>query len=359
MPFDAIQGGSHVAGPQLCAVGTLEVGSDRAVPRVVNIIPLPRGATSATIEARDGRRFVIDDARTLVAESNAELERQRGPHPVDRDHRMHSWWNGGGPALGWAERYELLEDGIYAHTDWLTEGEQFIASRQYRYTSCNVYCEKTNVTREFDDWGWPVEKYDLLMKRLAGFTITNIPALEVYSMASLEHRMAMMKEVLALLGLSENASQEEFVRAFKEFHSKAAAAGSGSVDLTRYVPRADYDALAQQLAEKKAELDTLETAKKNAEYDRIIEQNLSVGSFGPASKDEYREYLNLVGPEKFQKLMDKLPKLAAKPKLRDIEGEGAGFDLSSLSAEEKQLLKVSGQDPQVYLKEKQRRAARG
>lgn len=87
MPLDATRGGSHVDRPQLCAAGTLELAG-RAAPRVVNIVPLPRGANSATIDARDGRRFIIEDAAALVAESNAELERQRGPHPVDKDHSM-------------------------------------------------------------------------------------------------------------------------------------------------------------------------------------------------------------------------------------------------------------------------------
>lgn len=354
MPLDALTGLRDR--PQLCAAGTLDIGEGRAAPRWVNIVPLPRGANSATIDARDGRRFIIENASRLVDDSNAELERQRGPHPVDKDHKMLSWFNPGGPALAWAERYELREDGIYAETSWLPEGSSLVTSLQYRYTSCNVYCEATNVEKKIDKYGWPYETFDLLMKRLAGFTITNIPALEVYSMASQEHEMK--EQILKALGLAETATPEDVVRSIQQLK---AAGASTSVDLTRYVPRADHDAVVAQLADTRGKLAAVEAEKVKAEHDQLIKEALNAGKITKGSEAIWREELAAEGGvERFKKLMATMPDMLAPPKLRPIEGNTTGGedpDLASLTADEKHALKASGQDPKTYLAEKKRRAA--
>lgn len=351
MPLDAIRGD----GPQLCAAGTLEIGEGRTAPRWVNIVPLPRGANSATIDARDGRRFIIDNAKALVDESNAELARQRGPHPVDKDHKMLSWFNPGGPALAWAERYELREDGIYAETSWLPEGATLVTSLQYRYTSCNVYCEATNVEQKIDKYGWPYETFDLLMKRLAGFTITNIPALEVYSMASQETQM---KELfLKKLGLAETATPEDVARAIDALKTGA------SVDLTRYVPRADHEAAVKDLAAARQQLAAIEAEKTKAEHDQLIKEALAAGKITNGSKEVWRESLTAEGGvERFKRLMATMPDMLSAPRLRPVDGSGSGGDnpdpeLAGLTADERHALKASGQDPKVYIAEKRRRAA--
>lgn len=359
MPLDATRGGSHVDRPQLCAAGTLDIGQAKEPPRWVNIVPLPRGANSATIDARDGRRFIIDNAKTLVDESNAELARQRGPHPVDRDHKMLSWLNPGGPALAWAERYELREDGIYAETNWLAEGASLVTSLQYRYTSCNVYCEATNVEKKIDKYGWPYETFDLLMKRLAGFTITNIPALEVYSMASQEHEMK--EQILKALGLAETATPEDVVRSIQQL--KLAGASSGQVDLTRYVPRADHEAAVKELAAARQQLAEIEAAKTKAEHDQLIKEALAAGKITKGSESVWRESLTAEGGvERFKKLMATMPDMLTPPKLRPIDGTGddtEDHELASLTASERHAIKASGQDPKVYIAEKKRRAAAG
>ncbi len=326
MPLDALTGLRDR--PQLCAAGTLDIGEGRSAPRWVNIVPLPRGANSATIDARDGRRFIIENASRLVDDSNAELERQRGPHPVDRDHKMLSWLNPGGPALAWAERYELREDGIYAETSWLPEGSNLVTSLQYRYTSCNVYCEATNVEKKIDKYGWPYEAFDLLMKRLAGFTITNIPALEVYSMASQEHEMK--EQILKALGLAETATPEDVVRSIQQLK---VAGASAAPDLTRYVPRADHDAVVAQLADARGKLAAVEAERLQAEHDALIKEALSAGKITPATETEWREFLaSDGGVERFKKIMAKTPEIAGKVQIRRTESRTEGLTPAELAA---------------------------
>lgn len=337
MPFDAVR--SHDQ-PQRCSAGlTIDVPAGTSAPEWVNIVPLSRSA-DGRLDARDGRVFLNDDPAALVAESNAELARQRGPHPVDKDHEMFSWWKPGGAAIGWATKYELRGDGIYAQVEWLPEGAGLITSKRYRYTSCNVYCEMVDVVE--DRWGF-IEEYKLKMKRLAGFTITNIPALEVYSMAAQEQKRMAMKEVLSLLGLPESASQEEFVRAFKELHSKQSAAGS--VDLSRYVPRADYDALAEQLAATKRQLTDIEASRVQAEHDQLIKEALSAGKITPATEAEYREFLATDGGvERFKKLMAKTPEIAGKVVYREDNAQG----VVSLTPAELAACRKTGMKPEEF-----------
>lgn len=340
MPFDPHQ----TSRPTLCASGLIEPDG-KAAPRVVNIVPLPVGATSAVIEARDGRRFVVEDAAALVAASNAELARQRGPHPVDKDHQMFSWWRPGGPALGWATQYELRSDGIYAHVEWLAEGERLIGERLYRYTSCNVFCEKQNVQREVDDWGWVVETYDHLMRRLAGFTITNIPALEVYSMAAQEHtRMSMQQQILVRLGLSETAGPSDVLAAIERL--------SAAPSLDKFVPRADYDAAIEKLATAEARAVELERAAAKSEHDALIADALKSGKITPATVSYHRENLALPGGvERFKRFAAAAPEIAGQVELKKIDGE----DSNSLSPTELHACRIAGMTPEAYVAE---RAAR-
>lgn len=337
MPLDTLK-----TGLQICAAGALS-GDASAAPEWVNIIPL--SGTSGRIEARDGRVFIVEDAAALVAASNAELERQRGPHPVDKDHEMTSWWKSGGPALGWASRYEVRGDGIYAKVEWLPAGAELIASKQYRYTSVNVYCDEVNLVR--DRWDFVVSA-DLLMRRLAGFTITNIPALEVYSMASQEHHRMSMQQILARLGLAESAGPNEVLAAIEKLSAAAPT-------LDKFVPRADYDAAMQKLAASEARINDLERAAAKSEHDALIADALKAGKITPATASYHRENLALPGGvERFKRFAAAAPEIAGKVELQELEEGTAG---GGLSPAELHACQVAGMTPEAYIAERAARKA--
>lgn len=334
MPFDAVR--SHDQ-PQRCSAGlTIDVPAGTSAPEWVNIVPL---SADGRLDARDGRVFLNDDPAALVAESNAELARQRGPHPVDKDHEMFSWWKPGGAAIGWATKYELRGDGIYAQVEWLPEGASLITSKRYRYTSCNVYCEMVDVVE--DRWGF-IEEYKLKMKRLAGFTITNIPALEVYSMAAQEHRMS-MQQILVRLGLSETAGPSDVLAAIEKLSAPS---------LDKFVPRADYDAAIEKLAIAEARAVELEHAAAKSEHDALIADALKSGKITPSTASYHRENLALPGGvERFKRFAAAAPEIAGQVELKKIEGE----DSNSLSPTELHACRIAGMTPEAYVAE---RAAR-
>lgn len=340
MPLDAIKGAGVAEGLQLCAAGALD--STTSAPEWVNIVPLTAGVSR--IEARDGRVFICDDPAALVAASNAELDRQRGPHPVDRDHVM-NW--GGGPALAWARRYELRADGIYAQTDWLATGRAMVESGEYKYTSCNVYCDLVNIERD-PDWGF-IRKADLKMKRLAGFTLTNIPALEVYSMASLENPM---KKLLARLGLTENATPDEALAAIERLSASA------SPSLDQFVPRAEFDRLTRELAAAKAEIAAVADAAAEKEREQLLAAALEAGKIVPATAAYFREQLKQPGGiDSFKNFCAAAPKIAGRV---DATRRSPTPDVTAtgLSPNELKACEIAGFDPKLFAAEKAELAQR-
>lgn len=147
-----------------------------AVPEWVNILPMPD--ENDRIVSRDYRQLVVDSMEKLVKRSNAALKKQGGGGLVDKDHRAYGWFSSGTAAIGWAEQFELRDDGIYAHVMWLDEGRKAISSGQYRYTSSVI-----NGAQEWvlDEHGYPL-RLDIYPQDIEGFGITNTPALATLAM---------------------------------------------------------------------------------------------------------------------------------------------------------------------------------
>lgn len=147
-----------------------------AVPEWVNILPMPD--ENDRIVSRDYRQLVVDSMEKLVKRSNAALKKQGGGGLVDKDHRAYGWFSSGTAAIGWAEEFELRDDGVYAHVMWLDEGRKAIASGQYRYTSSVI-----NGAQEWvlDEHGYPL-RLDIYPQDIEGFGITNTPALATLAM---------------------------------------------------------------------------------------------------------------------------------------------------------------------------------
>lgn len=332
-------------------------------PEWVNIVPLAEN-TEGRLYARDGREFILDDPATFVAASNAAIAKC-GPHPVDKNHEMQKW-RGDGAALAWANEYELRPDGVYAKVKWLTAGAGLVTSEQYRYTSSNVRCEVTNVKR--DEWGF-IEDYDLRFKSLEGFTLTNVPALEVRAMFSQnkDNNDMDIKAMLALVGLPETASREEFATALRT----RLASGSGDPPIDKFVPRSEHNTIKEGLADATAKLKllgaeevSLEELKKRveaealAEREGLLQQALSAGQILPANRDYYaRTMLQAGGVEAFREFLKTAPKMGAavklaKPTLAETP------TAASLTAEELDVAKNSNLTPEEFAKAKASRLAR-
>ena len=141
--------------------------------------------------------------------------------------------SGGGPAIAWAEEFEWRPGkGMWALTEWLPEGEQLVASRQYRYTSSVVTGE---VEPEIDLEEYSVT-WHITPETVDGFAVTNIPTLVTTSMFNAKEglsREELLVVMLHHLGLKADASPLE-VKAemlkLKRFTARHAAAEEGRRD---------------------------------------------------------------------------------------------------------------------------------
>ena len=160
----------------LAEMPTTSGGDVFEVPEFVNILPMPDA--DDRIESRDYRTLVVDSMEKLVKRSNAALRKQGGGGLVDKDHKSYGYFRDGTAAIGWAESFELRDDGIYARTMWLPEGREAIAQGQYRYTSSVINGPQEWV---YDEMGYPT-RLDIFPQEIEGFGITNTPALATLAM---------------------------------------------------------------------------------------------------------------------------------------------------------------------------------
>ena len=160
----------------LAEMPTTSGGDVFEVPEFVNILPMPDA--DDRIESRDYRTLVVDSMEKLVKRSNAALRKQGGGGLVDKDHKSYGYFRDGTAAIGWAESFELRDDGIYARTMWLPEGREAIAQGKYRYTSSVINGPQEWV---YDEMGYPT-RLDIFPQEIEGFGITNTPALATLAM---------------------------------------------------------------------------------------------------------------------------------------------------------------------------------
>jgi phage I-like protein len=165
------------------------------VPEWVNILPMPD--ENDRIVSRDYRTLVVDSMEKLVKRSNAALKRQGGGGLVDLDHRTYGgFFTTGGAASGWAEEFELRDDGVYARVLWLAEGRDAIATGQYRYTSSVINGPQEWV---YDDDGYP-KRLDIFPQEIEGFGLTNIPALATLAIFAADEETMDKKTIEIALG---------------------------------------------------------------------------------------------------------------------------------------------------------------
>lgn len=276
--------------------------------------------------AKDGRPFEVPGGKWLMdglaftnIQANA-AERSNDFH-FDYEHQtLNSDMNGKpAPAAGWFNELEYVSgEGLFAlNVDWTSAAAQFIANKEYRYTSA-------------------VFSYDAQSGRplaLLHVALTNDPALDgMKAIAALkagahsnsatpntqstEGNQPMndaLKLLLGLLGIDESGDLSDTaalkratdnaktaIAALKTKADKSgtletelntanasvaalkASGGSGEVDLSKYVPKATYDATVTAMAALKAgnDKDSVEQLLKD-NADKVLEAETDyLTSFG-------------------------------------------------------------------------------
>lgn len=195
---------------------------------------------------------------------------------------------GKAPAAGWITGFEFVAgEGLYATITWTKQAADEIKSMQYRYFS-------------------PVFTVDdnRRVTNIHSIALTNSPALigvrPIAAKSRKDSGVQKMKKICSALGIAEDSTEDQIVAAIAEIKTKAptedaiavalakscgldakdkttfVAAVSGmkdrqpSIDPTKYVARADFDAV-------KARMDSLESDKATREMEGFLNEGQRQG----------------------------------------------------------------------------------
>ena len=196
------------------------------------------------------------------------------------------------PAAGWVKELKLEDGQIKAVVEWTPRGAQYLENKEYRYLSPVVN----------------VRKADNKAIGLHSLALTNTPAIEgmnpIVNSDNFEggqHSMD-IKKLAELLGLSEDATEEQVVEALKaclaENRSLKETEKSGTVDGVNLAE--ELKALKQQNAEREA-------------TDAVI-LALKAGKITPAQKEWAKSYA-LSDPKGFGSFVEKAPQIVPMDKI--------------------------------------------
>lgn len=286
---------------------------------------LPLFPDTRLIEARDGRRWIMDSPQAVIdafTANGADLM-------VDWDHEAvfgGGFFGGRSPAAGWIK--ELRIDGTYGlsgRVDWTPDGRASVENGDYRYTS--PWFQTARPESEDDDDGEtdPNDGGLAHVVRVLNVALVNMPALRMTALTSEQRQRSssktkakqMDKETLAALGLPETATKAQWLARIAEMAAvKTPPAAAGSPDLSQFVPRADFDAANLRLTTAQTdletangELSTLQDVSRDAEIKVALDEVQADGRMQPGQRDSWEVFCKQEdGIAKFHELMATIPK---------------------------------------------------
>lgn len=362
------------------------------VPEWIEVIPAPRPGASH-VETRDWRAGFTVDAQEIVDAFYSEPEERRAK-PIDWEHLGHrNWRSERNPAAGWIEDVKVGDDGVsvWARVEWTDIGRDEVLNKRYRYISPVVAIQ------------WPLDNegnidWDGVPKatKLIDAALTNNPATYIRDLARTptgdsdemensagagalaasfapvptggredEGDVKISKEMLSALGLSEDATQEQFEAAVL---AKAAKGPEAEASKPQPAPTVDHEALVQSFAklveeqltplrDKVEALESSETKTKaevrDAQLNSILDNGVRAFKVTPGSRDALLEMGRSVGPDKLREYVDSLPTLEhlSQPAGKGATNESKRDD-GNLTAVELDVAEKVGLSPDEMRKSK-------
>lgn len=297
-------------------------------PEIISILPMGH------VVSQKGE-FDVD------AESFAAMKAQIAQRGVDLvvDYEHQTLTGERAPAAGWVKEL-LLDDGqIKARVEWTLPAKQYLENKEYRYISPVI----------------TVRKADNKATGLHSLALTNTPAIEgmdaIVNSLNFEggqNNMELIKKLAELLGLGEDATEEQVEEALKACVAenkslKEQPGGDGKqppaqpenvvankavCELLGLKAGAATEDVTAKIMELKggivdgvnlaAELKALKQREAERDADAAVELALKGGKITPAQKEWAREYA-LTAPKGFAAFVEKAPQVVP---MDEIAGGG-------------------------------------
>lgn len=273
------------------------------------VVLIPAGET---LVGRDGRSWVWDEVSQQAVLD--EFAARGLPLPVDVNHAQELRAPKGeeSPAYAWIEELTVRDGALVGRVTWNVRGANAVRDREYRFLS-------------------PVFDYrpgDGRIVRLTSVALTNEPNLRLPALNHQEQSMkreltvAIAAALAAACGVTAESTDEEIVAALNQIKrdlDTARAINAQQPSLDRYVPRADYDALAQRATNAEAALRERDKAAHEAAVAAEIDAALKAGKITPATADYHRaSCADQGGLDRFRAFVAAAPVIA--PDSAGIEG---------------------------------------
>lgn len=220
------------------------------------------------VVARDGRSFVNNHEAAIQAFRVGGM-----PIPLDWDHALDSWSSGpgDGAAAAWIDQLEVREGGgLWGHIEtWTARGRASVESLEYRFIS-------------------PVIFHDDQMKVVSvpRASLVNNPALRMPALLKEQNRMnPQLLKLLQGLGLGETFEETQVDSVLELFK----AAKTPTIDLSKFVPVEQYEAIVSELASVKETLSAHQRAQHEARVEQVIKAALESGRLLPAERAFFTE----------------------------------------------------------------------
>lgn len=230
---------------------------------------LPAGPA---IQGADGRAWTLPDPTALITAFTARNK----PLVVDWEHSSEHRAPQGldAPAAGWIDRLEARNGAIWGHVEWTPKAVQQIAAKEYRFLSPVFTYAKT----------------DSRIVELVSAGLTNQPNLNLTALNREEPPVSFPTAVCSALALPAGADEAAVLTAITALHSAVATATNraDSPDLTKFIPRADYDAALNRAVNAEQKLADIEKAQLNQQIEAALERGLKAGQITPATVEFYR-----------------------------------------------------------------------
>lgn len=241
------------------------------------------------------------------------------------------------PASGWIKQLEIREGALWGNVAWTPAADAQITTRQYRFLSPVFdYIEST---------GQIVRLVSAGLTNTPNFTMTALNQEgQPQEFTSVKYPAAL----LTLFGLTETATEDQVIAAATSLKQTAQAANAEKSDITRFMPRADYDLVVVRATNAEQQLATLKKVEHDKAVDAEIQGALTAGKITPATADYHRAACSEQGGlERFREFVKSAPTVADQS---GLSGRQPEIIATALNAEQRAVCAQLGIDPVEFAK---------
>lgn len=330
----------------------------KGVPETIKILPMGH------VSSLKGN-FVVDEESFNLMKNTFK---KRGLDiVVDYEHQTLE--NVQAPAGGWIKDIQIEDGAVVAKVEWTPKAQEYLKNKEYKYLSPVV------LTRKSDSRAVVLHSVALTNTPAIDnmYPIVNKDASEEVDLKEYEieggNEMELLKKLAALLGLSEDATEEQIMQALKELINKKDEKKDGepkeelvanktilgllgldenskTEDVTStimalknptgFVPVSEFNKLKERLDKK--------------DGDELVLRAMKAGKISAAQKEWAEEYA-LKDPTGFEKFVDKAPQVVPMGELNLGDDKKKSTENSETTMKVCKMLGVDSEDLEKYGKE--------